>query len=48
VRLYDIARDGRHIFGLVDPATASAAPSADRFRVVLNWVDELKRRVPVN
>jgi len=46
VRLYDMAPDG-HIYGFLSSASASAA-SSDRFRVVLNWVDELKRRVPVN
>lgn len=43
VRLYDMAPDG-HIYGFLSSASANAA--SDRFRVVLNWVDELKRRVP--
>ena len=48
VRPFDLAPDGRHIFGLVAPSRVAAGPLEDRFRMVLNWVDELKRRVPVN
>ena len=48
MRPFDVGPDGRHFFGLVAPSAVAAGPMEDRFRVVLNWVDELRRRVPVN
>ena len=46
-RPYDVMPDGR--FLAVVPAgqsTASGAPAAPQIQVVLNWFEELKRRVP--
>jgi hypothetical protein len=48
VRNYDLTPDGK-ILGLVDFAseqTQSGNPDAPEFRVVLNWFEELKARVP--
>jgi eukaryotic-like serine/threonine-protein kinase len=39
-RTYDVAADGR--FLMIEPTTTFS----QRFNVVLNWVEELKRRVP--
>ena len=39
-RTYDVASDGR--FLMIEPSTSFS----QRFNVVLNWVEELKRRVP--
>jgi dipeptidyl aminopeptidase/acylaminoacyl peptidase len=41
---YDVTRDGR--FLMVKPSEEELAPPA--IRVVLNWSEELRRRVPVN
>ena len=47
-RPYDISRDGQHFFGLIDAAQAQAgAPAEEQIQVVLNWLEELKQRVPV-
>jgi eukaryotic-like serine/threonine-protein kinase len=49
-RAYDILRDGT-LVGLVDPAdqktAADTSAAANEMRVVLNWFEELKTRVPV-
>ena len=42
---YDVAPDGKR-FVMVDELKAPNASSALKLNVVLNWVDELKRRVP--
>jgi Tol biopolymer transport system component len=47
VRNFDVAPDGRHFIGLVDSAVADSSTAPERLRVVLNWTEELKRRVPV-
>jgi Tol biopolymer transport system component len=47
IRPFDVTPDGQGFIGLVDPAAVSAGAAADRLRVVLNWVDDVKRRVPV-
>ena len=39
---YDVAPDGR--FLMIKPGAEEQAPA--RLNVVLNWVDELARRVP--
>ncbi len=45
---YDISRDGRRFLGLTgDVRTDSAAPVGPEIRVVLNWFEELRQRVPV-
>lgn len=48
-RTYDISRDGQRFLGLIDAtqATPSGAAEGPQIQVVLNWFDELKRRVPV-
>jgi len=47
MRNYDLTPDGK-ILGLVDTSeqTYSGNPDAPEFRVVLNWFEELKARVP--
>jgi Tol biopolymer transport system component len=46
-RNYDVVADGR-ILGVIPAAKAQAAESTtQQIRVVLNWFEELKRRVPV-
>lgn len=51
MRAYDILPDGRFV-GLVpaeEPeSTGAAAPPDAQMRVVLNWFEELKARVPVD
>jgi serine/threonine-protein kinase len=42
-RVFDVLPDGRFV-GLVGPTDAAADPE---FRVVLNWFEELKQRVPI-
>lgn len=48
-RPYDISRDGQRILGLIQASQAieSARTDASQIQVVLNWFDELKRKVPV-
>jgi hypothetical protein len=47
-RNYDITLDGKRFVGLVVAGqTASGAAAAPQIRVVLNWFEELKARVPV-
>ena len=46
-RNYDITRDGKRFLGVVVAgSTAAAATAAPQIRVVLNWFEELKARVP--
>ena len=47
IRNYDLTPDGK-ILGLMDTSeqTQSGNPGAPEFRVVLNWFEELKARVP--
>ena len=46
-RPWDISRDGQRFLGLIDAAqTQSGAPAAPQIQVVLNWLEELKARVP--
>ena len=49
-RNYDLAPDGKQIFGTVDASTEaqSGSVAAPTIQVVLNWFEELKQRVPVN
>jgi hypothetical protein len=42
---YDVSPDGQR-FLMVKQPTVEAAP-ADQIVVVVNWIDELRRRVPV-
>jgi serine/threonine-protein kinase len=47
-RTYDIDRNGDRIVGLVYPTQIdSPSPDQNRVEIVLNWIDELKQRVPV-
>jgi serine/threonine protein kinase len=50
MRAYDVAPDGQH-FVLIRPSTdaakAAQPPPPPQMHVVLNWTEELKRRVPV-
>jgi hypothetical protein len=43
IRNYDVAPDGRH-FVIVEGREAGSGPTA--VNVVLNWLEELKGRVP--
>ena len=47
MRAYDILPDGRFV-GLIEPSEteSSAGASSAQMRVVLNWFEELKTRVP--
>jgi len=47
IRNYDLTPDGK-ILGLIDTSELiqSGNPGAPEFRVVLNWFEELKARVP--
>jgi hypothetical protein len=47
MRAHDILPDGRFV-GLVDPSASESSVVGIEFRVVLNWFEELKARVPVN
>lgn len=51
MRVYDILPDGRFV-GIVPPSELGTrgpvTVAAPEFRIVLNWFDELKARVPVN
>ncbi|MBI1872379.1 MAG: PD40 domain-containing protein [Acidobacteria bacterium] len=47
VRSFDITPDGKQFLGMVVAGEAqSGTPTAARIEVVLNWVEELKQRVP--
>ena len=46
-RNHDIARDGKFITVADAAPNGSGAPTAPQIRVVLNWFEELKERVPV-
>lgn len=50
MRAYDTLPDGRFV-GVVPAELGTRGPitiAAAEFRIVLNWFDELKARVPVN
>ena len=44
-RIWDLLPDGRMI-GLVTPAIDEGAVTTPQIRLVLNWFEELKERVP--
>jgi len=47
-REQDITHDGKYFVGVVDAApTRAQAAAAPQIRIVLNWFEELKQRVPV-
>ncbi len=43
---YDVSRDGQQRFVMIKPVEEESAPT--QLNVVLNWSEELKRRVPTN
>ena len=47
-RPYDISHDGKRFLGLIDATQAAQAAGAQapQIRVVLNWFEELKAKVP--
>jgi hypothetical protein len=46
-RNFDISPDGRTFIAVV-PTTTDTASTPSQIQVVLNWFEDLKRRVPVN
>jgi Tol biopolymer transport system component len=44
-RAYDVLPDGRFV-GVIDASEPEGSPAAPEIRVVLNWFEELKARVP--
>jgi hypothetical protein len=48
-RPYDMAADGQRVLAVIGgtPTTANQAAARPEIRVVLNWFEELKQRVPV-
>jgi serine/threonine-protein kinase len=47
-RNYDITPDGQRFIGVIDPAQGQVGTAAaPQINVVLNWLEELKQRVPV-
>src|SRR5262245_48078855 len=47
-RQYDITPDGKRFIGIVAAGESQAGtPGAPQIQVVLNWIEELKQRVPV-
>jgi Tol biopolymer transport system component len=47
VRAYDITPDGRFVGVVPSGPGQSSTPSTSQVQVVLNWLEELKQRVPV-
>jgi Tol biopolymer transport system component len=45
-RNYDVTPDGKRIIGVVDVAQPGSSASAPQIQIVLNWLEELKKRVP--
>jgi serine/threonine-protein kinase len=46
-RPYDITPDGQRFLGLINAADASGSSQIPQISVVLNWVEELKAKLPV-
>ncbi len=47
---WDISPDGRRFLMMKDdqaPGAAPAAPAPGKINIVVNWLEELKQRVPV-
>jgi hypothetical protein len=47
-RPYDVSPDGRRFLMIKNAAPAAAAPARPQLVVVENWIEELKRLVPVD
>jgi hypothetical protein len=47
-RTYDVSPDGRHFLMTKDAAVGDASATPASMVVVLNWLEELKQRVPTN
>ena len=45
-RTYDVTADGQRFLAIKDPSTDSENTPTQTFTVVVNWVEELKRRLP--
>jgi serine/threonine-protein kinase len=48
IRNYDVMPDGRLLWVVNAGAASASAPDSQQIRVVINWFEELERRVPVN
>jgi Tol biopolymer transport system component len=46
-RLWDFAPDGKQLIGVADANTSPASTGGLQIQVVLNWLSDLKQRVPV-
>jgi Tol biopolymer transport system component len=46
-RIFDISADGQRTLLIGSPDQAASAPAASQIEIVQNWVEELKRLVPV-
>jgi hypothetical protein len=46
-RNYDITPDGKRFLGVVDADQKAGTPITPPIQIVINWFEELKRRVPV-
>ena len=46
IRNYDVMPDGR-LLGVVNAGESTGAPVAQEIRVILNWFEELKQKVPI-
>jgi len=47
VRPYDITRDGKQFLIVTSGPGPSEKPAQPQFRITLNWLEELKQRVPM-
>jgi hypothetical protein len=43
---YDVSHDGRRFLMIKEPTSTQAAGLSTTINVVLNWTEELKRRLP--
>jgi len=47
VRYYDVSRDGQRFLVIKAPPSSEPATTPPSLVMVLNWIEELKRLVPV-
>jgi serine/threonine-protein kinase len=45
-RTYDVSADGKRFFAIKDPSSDGQNTSTQTFTVVLNWMEELKQKLP--